>query len=233
MYTKINWNELIRIVLIQIILGLYKMSELKMDRRIIRTRRMIRDAFTELMEEKGFDGVTVRDLAEKANINRGTFYLHYQDKYDLMEQSEREILNEIEEMVKEFNKITSKQESLTLINQQEPHPFLLKLFEYISENSDFMKVIIGPKGDPAFQVKLKEIVRLYIHEKTTNHLSSAEMIVPLEYLSAFVTSAYLGVIQQWLENGMEKSHREIALVLMRMMVLGPVHFLTLKDQGSI
>ena len=209
------------------------MSEPKIDRRIIRTRRMIRDALTELMEEKGFEGVTVRDLTEKANINRGTFYLHYRDKYDLMEQSEGELLTEIEAMVKEFNKVTNPQKALTLIHQQEPYPFLLKLLEYIRENADFMKVILGSKGDPAFQVKLKELVQVHLLEKVTNHLTSSEMFVPLGYLSAFITSAYLGVIQQWLENGMEQSPKEIGLILMRMMVMGPVHFLTTKEQGEI
>jgi AcrR family transcriptional regulator len=68
------------------------------DRRIVRTKRLIRDALTELMEEKGFEGLTVRDLTEKADINRGTFYLHYQDKYDLLEKSEAEILTEIEKI---------------------------------------------------------------------------------------------------------------------------------------
>ena len=209
------------------------MSEPKTDRRIIRTRRMIRDALTELMEEKGFEGVTVRDLTEKANINRGTFYLHYRDKYDLMEQSEGELLTEIEAMVKEFNKVTNPQKALTLIHQQEPYPFLLKLLEYIRENADFMKVILGSKGDPAFQVKMKELVQVYLLEKVTNHLTSSDMLVPLGYLSAFITSAYLGVIQQWLENGMEQSPKEIGLILMRMMVMGPVHFLTTKEQGEI
>ncbi len=209
------------------------MSEPKTDRRIIRTRRMIRDALTELMEEKGFEGVTVRDLTEKANINRGTFYLHYRDKYDLMEQSEGELLTEIEAMVKEFNKITNPQKALTLIHQQEPYPFLLKLLEYIGENAAFLKVILGSKGDPAFQVKLKELVQVHLFEKVTNHLTSSEMLVPLGYLSAFITSAYLGVIQQWLENGMKQSPKEIGLILMRMMVMGPVHFLTTKEQGEI
>lgn len=58
------------------------------EARVLQTKRMIRDALTLLMEEKGFEGITVRDLAEKAAINRGTFYLHYKDKYDLLEQSD-------------------------------------------------------------------------------------------------------------------------------------------------
>ncbi|MCY8607481.1 TetR family transcriptional regulator, partial [Bacillus sonorensis] len=71
------------------------------DRRINRTKRMIRDALSELMEEKAFEEITVTDMTKKADINRGTFYLHYQDKYDLLDQSEEEIIDEIREIAKQ------------------------------------------------------------------------------------------------------------------------------------
>jgi len=52
------------------------------DRRIARTKAAIREALVALIEEKGFDALTVKDIATRANINRGTFYLHYKDKFD-------------------------------------------------------------------------------------------------------------------------------------------------------
>lgn len=62
------------------------------DRRVVRTKAVIRDALTALIEEKGFEALTVKDITARANINRGTFYLHYRDKYDLLEQSEQELI---------------------------------------------------------------------------------------------------------------------------------------------
>ncbi|WP_054637466.1 TetR/AcrR family transcriptional regulator [Thalassobacillus sp. C254] len=64
------------------------------DRRVARTRTLIRNTFAELIVEKGLDRVTIKDLTERADINRGTFYLHFQDKYDLLEQSEEKFLRE-------------------------------------------------------------------------------------------------------------------------------------------
>ena len=61
------------------------------DRRITRTKLAIRTALVALIEEKGFDVLTVKDITTLANINRGTFYLHYQDKFDLLKQIEVEI----------------------------------------------------------------------------------------------------------------------------------------------
>ncbi|MBO7743093.1 TetR/AcrR family transcriptional regulator [Paenibacillus sp. MWE-103] len=58
----------------------------KVDRRIIKTREAINKALIELMSEKSFENITINDIAEKANLNRGTLYLHYTDKYDLLDK---------------------------------------------------------------------------------------------------------------------------------------------------
>ena len=63
------------------------------DERVIKTKKLIKTALSELIQEKGFDHVSITDLTQRANINRGTFYLHYQDKYDLLEKFENEVLD--------------------------------------------------------------------------------------------------------------------------------------------
>ncbi|MBO0959064.1 TetR/AcrR family transcriptional regulator [Neobacillus sp. MM2021_6] len=192
-------------------------SEGLTDKRVMRTKRLIRDALTVLMEEKGFEGVTVRNLTEKAKINRGTFYLHYRDKYDLLEQSEEEILQGIEKLIKKFDPI----EAIAFTSQSEPVPVILKLFEYFQDNSSFMKVILGPKGNAAFQVKLKELIKKMFLQKIAENLKREDILVPLEFFIAYVSSAHLGVVQQWLESNMEKTPREMTIILTSMTLLGP------------
>lgn len=58
----------------------------QVDPRVLRTRKLIREAFRELLTQKGFDTMTIKDIAEKATINRATFYTHYEDKYALLEE---------------------------------------------------------------------------------------------------------------------------------------------------
>ncbi|WML42248.1 TetR/AcrR family transcriptional regulator [Neobacillus sp. OS1-2] len=197
--------------------GGMNVSEGVTDKRVMRTKRVIRDALTVLMEEKGFEGVTVRNLTEKAKINRGTFYLHYRDKYDLLEQSEEEILQGIEKLIKEFDPI----EAIAFTSQSEPVPVILKLFEYFQDNSSFMKVILGPKGNAAFQVKLKELIKKMFLQKIAENLKREDILVPLEFFIAYVSSAHLGVVQQWLESNMEKTPREMTIILTSMTLLGP------------
>ena len=58
----------------------------KVDRRIVRTQDAIKKAFLELMSEKKFDSITIQDISDRANINRATVYLHYLDKFDLLDK---------------------------------------------------------------------------------------------------------------------------------------------------
>ncbi|MCM3567417.1 TetR/AcrR family transcriptional regulator [Neobacillus mesonae] len=193
------------------------MKERIADKRVLHTKRLIRDTLTELMEEKGFEGVTVRHLTQKAKINRGTFYLHYRDKYDLLEQSENEMIQGIEEIVNDIKPM----EAIAYTSQDEPFPIILKLFEYFQENASFMKVILGPKGDAAFQVKLKELIKQTFLQKIADGVSKNNMLVPVDFLISYVSAAHVGVIQHWLETGMEKSPREMTLILVKMTLFGP------------
>ncbi|WP_152657687.1 TetR/AcrR family transcriptional regulator [Oceanobacillus sp. CFH 90083] len=68
------------------------MTEEKTDLRILRTRRLIMDAFISLSEKKEFSDIRITDITEEAMINRATFYYHYEDKYDLLEKVLSEVL---------------------------------------------------------------------------------------------------------------------------------------------
>ena len=72
------------------------------DRRVIRTKKEIKETFISLLEEKNFEKISVRDLTERAGINRGTFYLHYLDKYDLLDKLEGELFAKIQAIIDEL-----------------------------------------------------------------------------------------------------------------------------------
>ena len=200
------------------------MSDKKTDRRVIRTKRMVREALTELLVEKGFEEITVKDLTERADINRGTFYLHYESKYDLLEQSQNEILEELSEFIRKVSPSLIIQSH----SQNEPVPFLVSLFEHIEKNFLFMKVILGPKGDPSFQTKYKKFIMNNFLAHAMKHPENESLLVPMEFLMAYVSSAHLGVIQQWLEDNMQQSPREMALILSKITFYGPAHIVGIK-----
>lgn len=193
------------------------MSEQTVDRRIKRTKRMIKEALAELIEEKGFDTISVRDITTNADINRGTFYLHYRDKFDLLEQYENEILQEIEEIAKEVN----LEELRSFSEKQKPLAYTVKLLEYIKDNAPFMKAILGPNGNGTFQIKLKEYIKINIGKVFLKEAKVGDMKVPVDYLISYVVSAQLGVIQEWLKNGLNESPEEISLYISTISLMGP------------
>ena len=187
------------------------------DRRSIRTRKFIRQALSELIEEKGFNNISVTDITTRAAINRGTFYLHYSDKYDMLEKIESEVIQEFYSIAQSIN--CSKEE---LDNEMEILCFMSKYFHFIKENSTFMKAILGPKGDPNFQIKIKQLIKENLFEKMLLvELHKDKMLVPEDYLISYILSAHLGVIQYWLESGMKNSPEEMTLILSKMFFLGP------------
>jgi len=66
-----------------------------MDRRIEKSRQAIMDAFTKLMLEKDFEKITINEIAELANVNRGTVYSHYVDRFDLLNQCIENHINKL------------------------------------------------------------------------------------------------------------------------------------------
>ena len=66
----------------------------KADLRIIRTKKFIYDAFIKLIAEKGYDAITIQDIADEALINRATFYSHYRDKQDLLTKLSEGVLED-------------------------------------------------------------------------------------------------------------------------------------------
>jgi len=198
------------------------MSKVNDDRRSIRTKKMIRLALSELIEEKGFNNISVTDITTRADINRGTFYLHYLDKYDLLEKIENEVIQELNQYVKDFSYEVSVDPPDIIGTITKPMPYMIKIFEYIKENSTFMKAILGSNGDPKFQIKIKDLIKENIfNKKLIKTFNRENMLVPEEFFISYVLSAHLGIIQYWLESGLKKSPQEMTLILSKMFFLGP------------
>lgn len=198
----------------------------KTDPRIIRTKQLLRNALIDLIVLKGFEGTTIRDLVQSAGLHRGTFYLHYRDKYDLLEQSKEDMLKEILQIVKNIDPI----QIMKYAARNEPHPIFLKLFAFFTMHAIFFKVLLGSKGDPSFPGQVKQIMEKHLFNKLS-FLQTDHIPVPRDFLISYLASANLGVIQHWLESGMQLSPQEMALLLTRMTTYGPLQTVGLKGEA--
>ena len=192
------------------------------DERVIKTKKLIKTALSELIQEKGFDHVSITDLTQRANINRGTFYLHYQDKYDLLEKFENEVLDDINTNAENFIKSIKDIDILGEDFSNEIKPFINKVFTYIKENYIIMKVILGPKSDMRFQNKIKKALNILLTEKGwDNYFDSQNTFVSKNYFISYLVSAHIGVIRQWIDSGMNESAENMAEMISKMFFLGP------------
>jgi len=179
------------------------------DRRIRKTKKLLRDTLIELMNEKSVENITIKDLTEKADLNRGTFYLHYRDIFDLLEQSEFEMLQEMSELLSKIDPSAF----LEYNSKNKSYPPLVELFEWFKNNLNFGKALMGPNGGISFLEKIKTVVEneLYkrkykLDEKNSNSAFS-------EYFYSYIIFGFLGIIKQWFENDASIPPKEMALIL--------------------
>jgi AcrR family transcriptional regulator len=113
------------------------------DPRVKKTRVLL-----QLISEKGFDAITVKDLTQYAEINRATFYQHYYDKFDLLDQNiENMLLNLV-------ITVGPKNRDELIGHGEEPSLVYVRLFKFISENAAFFKIMMGKNGIPSFQTRM-------------------------------------------------------------------------------
>lgn len=124
------------------------MTRSSTDRRVVRTKMALRSVLGELVEEKGLDAITVSDLTERANMNRGTFYLHYHDKNDLIASLEDEIVKEVLKVGSGLRHV-SLEEVYSAHENNTPLSFAVALFDYLRQNGMFVRALLGPKGTRA------------------------------------------------------------------------------------
>lgn len=186
----------------------------------MKTQKEIKEAFFKLLEDHNFEQITVRQITELANINRGTFYLHYEDKYDLLEQYEQTIF---QQMFQIFRSATDniEVEYLNSYGLDDLSP-LIEVLGIFKEEQQNLKLILGPNGDPLF----KEKVRKLFVNNITNYLSRQNKLeqlnYPIDYVLTYISNAHIGVIIYWLNEGTKLEAKEIAKMLLEIIQHGPL-----------
>ena len=190
------------------------------DRRITRSKRALRGALIALIEERGLDAITVNDLCERADLNRGTFYNHFHDKENLLTALENEVLAEVALLQARMQSVTLG-DMLAFRVAGRPVPVLVDLFEYLRGESDFLRAVLGSGGDVRFGPRLREavcenLVQNILHEKYRTNPTPFVC-----YYVAFYASAYLGIIARWVEDGCPESPEAMARIAMRLLFINP------------
>ena len=184
--------------------------EKKIDRRIRKTKQQLQEGFIHLRKTKSIKDITVKELCELTDLNRGTFYLHYKDIYDLSEKMENEIILKFEEALNSspINDINS------------PQNMLCEIFEIIKENADFCTCLLSNTGDMVFFNKLKIIIRDTCFKHWTELFSKPKKVETFDYFFNFMLYGCIGLIESWLNSGLKESPEEMAQLASKVMLNG-------------
>ena len=188
------------------------MEQPSQDRRVRRTRKRLQAALAALLQEKDLKDITVRELTELADVNRGTFYTHYKDLYDMREQMERELFQQLTEVLSAYD-AENTQGSL--------RPILTAVFRFILENRELFATILGG-GEPLFFSRLQKLIYdMYLLEWNGFYdLGSAS---GTNYYLEFVVAGVVGLVRAWAQGGMAESAETMAALAEQMIVSGLPH----------
>lgn len=165
----------------------------KVDRRIIKSQKAIQSTFLSMLIKDGFDEITVKKITEQADISRKTFYLHYLDKYDLLDKIVNKKLEELEE----------------ICEQKKEKGFIegtVIWFNYFDENKDFFSALFSSKSTVSFRKQLLDFMMNQLSKKINNISADKDP----EILLRFLSMAVLGILESFILNELNSNTEEIA-----------------------
>ena len=185
-------------------------TEKKEDRRVRRTKKLLTQALTQLLQEKQINEITVKELTDLADMNRGTFYLYYKDMFDMLEKIE-------DGMFEALDAIVSLHEHDDV--SQQTKPILLDLFRFIEDNQEMCRVLLSPHGDMNFLHRLNEVVREKCL-KAWPDIRKEKGEADFDYHYSFVVFGCAGIIRAWVNRNCSESAEKMAEMAYGMILRG-------------
>lgn len=176
----------------------------------IRSKKMIRHAFVKLVLEMDLKKITVKNIVERAEISRGTFYAHYSDIYAIIEEIENETMGKMVEFINDFT-------AIDLI--RDPTPLLLKISRFFEQDIEFYRMLVSTHGSHNFISKLRNILieKMLTHRETLRSNQEREAYtIQVHFFAGGLTSIY----QDWFTGKVEGSLDNLTASASRIMIKG-------------
>jgi AcrR family transcriptional regulator len=191
------------------------MVQPKEDRRIQRTRQLLSTALLKLIEERGYDSLTVNDITEQANVGRATFYLHYQDKEQLLVESLEDMFSQLEDLIDPLSETLGEQHYSTATRL---------LFQHFGEHHRLYRSLLTEKGAAMVFPRLLEIVSQIAEQIAKQDVISKSVSVEqpqphasTDLVAHYVAGAFLGSVVWWLNNDRPYSAEQMAAIYVHLM----------------
>ncbi|MCR6097321.1 TetR/AcrR family transcriptional regulator [Salipaludibacillus agaradhaerens] len=170
------------------------------DRRVRKTKKALRNGLVELMVNKDLRNITVRELTDNVDIHRATFYAHYKDIYDLYDQVEDAVVEELNDLIMQNY-------------SQPPSHFYRILFEYIIENKQLCQMLFGTKRESSFMVRLNVLFEQKCIETWRKDWKLSEVNEELKYHVGYHVQGCLAIINRWVESNFTYPMDELVKII--------------------
>lgn len=162
----------------------------KIDKRVKRSKDAIQKALLELLLKNSIEDINITELTNKANVNRATFYLHYNSIYDVLDEIENDIVEELSNVFSQYNGISI---------QINPYPVLKLLTEKLAKYDSIAKFLTSSKTGYMLLLKLKKSFINHVYEAYTKNgkVYSKEEYERIERFTTFSLSGTIDVFQKW------------------------------------
>ncbi|EHJ00496.1 regulatory protein TetR [Clostridium sp. DL-VIII] len=179
------------------------------DPRVLRTRQLIKEAFSTLLQKKGFDAITIKDIAQKAAINRATFYAHYEDKYALLEDIIEQAFNKMfPEQILDAQEFTDEICNKLIIMT---YNYILAFYKTCRMDSKSIATLVDEKIRNMLKQMLESIFLKGDTFRTKDNLN-------IKMISAMTCSAIYGGAYSWFKDG-ENDRTDLLVDIVRPYVM--------------
>lgn len=192
----------------------------KENRSVVKTKKRLKHGLIKLLKEKPASEIKVKELCDLVDVNRGTFYYHYADIFDM-------IIKVQEEFFEEFNLIINDMSPSNGV-KVEANSIIEKVFDFFDKNAEISAVFIGPNGDKSFLDRLKVLVDEKcsdIWNEAGSHMEESEY----ELFNSFIINGYIGLLETWLKTGRNQSPKYMANFVAKIILPAAVHTLALDE----
>jgi AcrR family transcriptional regulator len=200
----------------------------KEDRRITRTKEALHQALSELVKEKGYSAVTIEEITTRAKMGRTTFYLHYQDKEDLVLESMEDRLSSVIDL------ITSRP---LLVWFRESNGRLMEMiFESVMENKDIFAIIChepSSKVNDRFRKIIYTMSMQMISESPWAQKKVAQLNISIDFVINYFSGAMWSTIVWWADQGFDPNPKEMSKNFSKMFFPGLLRILKVKRLAAL
>lgn len=180
------------------------------DRRVRRTRRILKETFISLVHEKGYRSVTITDIVNRSDYNRATFYAHFKDKEDLTEEIMAEAISALNNALRHPFKQSKHLEFDRL------SPSAVQLFQHIYENANFYNLLNEPEPIPNIQNLLINTIKNLFKEEL-RFISDQSLDVNNDYFISYRAYGIFGLIIDWIKSNYALSPKDMAKQLINIL----------------